>query len=100
MSTYYDDRKRHNPEVHEWCYRMINDPNEWEKFRYIDTINHYNRIIKECQKLYDNTPATAANRFIRAISPNAMKRAQKDLTKTQAEYDKFKKYKARTTISK
>ena len=79
---------------------MMNDPECFERFRYIDTINNYNLVIDECQKLYDNTPATATNRFIRARSLGTMKRAQRELAKTQAEYDKFKKYKVRTAISK
>jgi hypothetical protein len=80
------DNKRHSPEVQEWCYRMMNDPEYFEKFRYIDTINDYNMIIEKCQKLYDNTPATVVNRFIRAKSLSTMKRAQRELAKTQAEY--------------
>jgi hypothetical protein len=52
---FYDDRKRHNPEVHEWCYRMINDPNQWDKFRYIDAIYNYKNIIEEFQKQYEQT---------------------------------------------
>jgi hypothetical protein len=93
---FYD--KRHSPEVQEWYYRVMNDPDYWEKFRYIDTINDYNMIIYECQKLYDNTPVT--NRFIHARSLSTMKRAQKELAKTQAQYDKFKKSKARNAISR
>jgi hypothetical protein len=89
-------KTRHSPEVQEWCYRMMNDPEYWEKFRYINTINDYNLVIEECQKLYDNTPMT--NRFIRARSLSTMKSAQKELAKTLAEYDKFKKYKTRTAI--
>jgi hypothetical protein len=58
---FYD--KRHSPEVQEWCYRMMNDPNQWEKWRYIDTLYDYNNIIAELQKLYEQTPVT--NRFIR-----------------------------------
>ena len=50
---FYD--KRHSPEDQKWVYRMMNDP---EYFRYIDTINDYNMIIEECQKLYDNTSVT------------------------------------------
>ena len=56
--SFYDDRKRHNPEVHEWCYGMLNHPDKWEKFRYKDTIEDYINIIEHCQKLYDSTPAT------------------------------------------
>ena len=78
---FYD--KRHSPGVQEWCYRMMNDPEYFEKFRYIDSINDYNSVIEECQKLYDNTPVT--NRFMRARCLSTMKRAQRELGKTQAE---------------
>jgi hypothetical protein len=61
-------------------------------------INDYNSIIEQCQKLYDNTHAT--NQFIHARSLSTMKRAQRELMKTQAEYELFKKYKTRTAISK
>src|SRR5919198_6296724 len=100
IDMFYD--KRHSPEVQEWVYRMMNDPEYFEKFRYIDTINDYNSVIEKCQKLYDNTPVTNENRFIRAksLSLSTMKRAQKELAKTQAEYEMFKKYKARTAISR
>jgi hypothetical protein len=97
----YDDRKKHNPEIHEWCYRMINDPNQWEQFRFKDTIGSYNTIITECQKLYDSTPATTKeNLFIRATSLSTMKKAKRDLAKTLAEYEEFRRYKDRTAISK
>jgi hypothetical protein len=80
IDMFYD--KRHSPEVQEWVYRMMNDPYEFEKFLYIDSINDYKSVIEECQKLYDNTPPS--DRFIRARSVSTMKRAQKELAKTQA----------------
>jgi hypothetical protein len=74
----------------------MNDPKYFEKFLYIDSINDYNSIIEECRKkLYDSTPAT-----IRARSLRTMKRAQRELAKTQAEYEIFKRYKAITAISR
>jgi hypothetical protein len=82
----------------EWLYHLMNDPCEFEKFRYVDTINEYNNVIAELQKLYDSTPPT--NRFIRASCLKGLKSVQKDLAKIQAEYNAFKKYKARTAISK
>jgi hypothetical protein len=90
--------KRHSPEVQEWCYRMMNDPEYFEKWRYIDIINDYNNIIVEFQKLYDQTPTT--NRTARARILNGLKQSKRDLVKTQAEYEMFKKYKTRTAISK
>lgn len=49
-------KKRFRTEVEEWYFRLMNDPDEFEKFRYIDSINVYNSVIEECQKLYDKTP--------------------------------------------
>jgi hypothetical protein len=57
-----------------------------------------NYIIKEFQKLYDNTPTT--NHFMRARIRSEMKQSKRDLANTQAEYEIFKKYKARTAISR
>ena len=34
-------------EVQEWCYRMMNDHEYFEKWRFKDTINDYNSIIKD-----------------------------------------------------
>lgn len=70
----------------------------FEKWRYIDTINIYNSIIEEFQKLYDNTPAS--DRFMRARILCGMKKSKRELAKTQAEYAMFKKYKMRNAISK
>ena len=92
------DNKRHSPEVQEWCYRMMNDPEYFEKWRFKDTINDYNSIIEESQKLYEQTPA--AQRYTRARLLTGIKRAQNQLAKTLAEYDKFKEYEAKTAISK
>jgi hypothetical protein len=76
----------------------MNDPNQFEKDRYVDTIDVYNSIIEEFQKLYDKTPVT--DQFARVKILNGMKQAKRELAKTQAEYEIFKKYKTRTAISK
>ena len=93
-----DEEKRHSIEVKEWCFRLMNDPEYFEKWRYIDTINDYNNLIEEFRKLYDNTPTT--NHFMRARILSGLKKSKRDLAKTQAEYEMFKKYKIRTAISK
>ena len=93
-----DKKERIHSEAQEWCFRLTNDPEYFEKWRYIDTINNYNSIIEEFQKLYDKTPA--ADRSARAKILNGMKQSKRELAKTQAEYEMFKKYKARTGISK
>jgi hypothetical protein len=58
------NEKRHRTEAQEWYFRLVNDPNEFEKCRYKDTINDYNNLIAEFQKLYEQTPAS--NHFMRA----------------------------------
>jgi len=35
--------------VQTWYYRMMNHPDEWEKFRYIDSINVYSSVIEELE---------------------------------------------------
>jgi hypothetical protein len=54
----------------------VNDPNEFEKWRYTDTISDYNSIIAEFQKLYEKTPT--ANRFMRARIQSGMKKSKRD----------------------
>jgi hypothetical protein len=76
---------------------MMNHPDEWEKFRYIDSINVYSSVIEELEKLYDQTPVT--QRYTRARIRSGIKQSQRELTKTLAEYEMFKKYKMRTAIS-
>jgi hypothetical protein len=50
------------------------------------------------QRLYEQTPAI--NRYIRHRIESEMKEAKRELAETMAEYDEFKRYKARTAISK
>jgi hypothetical protein len=76
----------------------VNHPEYFEKWRYIDTINDYNNLIAEFQKLYEQTPVT--QRYTRTRIQSGMRKSKRDLTKTQAEYEMFKKYKMRTAISK
>ena len=76
----------------------MNDPNQFEKERYIDSINVFNSIIEEFEKLYDKTPMT--DRLTRDEILDGIKQSKRDLTKIQAEYEMFKKYKTRTAITK
>jgi transposase len=92
------DNKRHDPKVQEWCYRLMNDPNQYERWRYTDTIRDYSSIIAGLQKQYDKTPAS--DHLARARILSGMKRAKTELTNTLAEYEMFKKYKMRTAIKK
>jgi hypothetical protein len=75
----------------------MNDPKYFEEWRFKDIINDYNMIIKEFEKLYEQTPAT--DRYVRARIISGLKKSEKDLARTQAEYEIFKKYKTRTAIS-
>ena len=95
---FYHNDKWHDPTVAEWVYRLMNDSEYYEQFRYKDAIDDYNSVIEHCQKLYDETPVT--NRIMRARCLSNMRRAQRELVETQAEYDKFKKYKMRSAISR
>jgi hypothetical protein len=69
----------------------MNDPKQYEKETFIEGINGINSIIEELQKLYEKTPPT--DRFARVRILSGMKRSKRELAKTLAEYDKFKKYK-------
>jgi hypothetical protein len=60
----------------------MNDPNQFEKWRYINTINAYSSIIEEFQKLYEQTPST--DRYARARILSGMKQSRRELAKTQA----------------
>jgi hypothetical protein len=93
-----DDKKRHISEAEEWYFRLMNDPKQFEKERYIDSINVYNSIIEEFQKLYDKIPAT--DRLAGDEILDGMEQSKRDLAKIQAEYEIFKKYKTTTAISK
>jgi hypothetical protein len=92
---FYD--KFHSNAVQDWYFRMINDSHTFEKFRYIDTINDYNSIIKECQKLLDITPLREQDTRDKIIS--TLTETKADLKKTRAEYAMYRKYKRRTGIS-
>ena len=51
-------KRRQRTEAQEWYFRLINDPEYFERWRYIYTINDYSSLIEEFQKLYDQTPIT------------------------------------------
>jgi hypothetical protein len=48
-------KKRYRTEAEEWYFRLMNDPKQFEKERYINAIDVYNSIIEEFQKLYEKT---------------------------------------------
>jgi hypothetical protein len=92
------DQKRQRTEVQEWCFRLMNDPEYFERWRYTDNIDACNSIIEEFVKLYEQTPVT--QRYARARILSGLKKSKREMTKTLVEYDKFKKYKMRTAISR
>jgi hypothetical protein len=53
-------------------------------------------MIKELHKMYDSN----TDQFMRSRIQSALKQTKRELTKIQTQYDKFKRYKARTGISK
>jgi hypothetical protein len=57
----------------------MNDAEYFEKEWYIDSINIYNTIIDELQKLYEQTPVT--NRFTRVRILSGMKQSKRELAK-------------------
>ena len=54
MDVESQSRKRQQrTEAQEWCFCLMNDPEYFEKWRYKDTINDYNMLIEDFQKLYE-----------------------------------------------
>ena len=76
----------------------MNDPEQFEKEAFVDRINEINFIIKEFRKLYDKTPVT--DHLFRAKILKDIEHSKRTLSKIQAKYEMFKKYKMRTAISK
>jgi transposase len=76
----------------------MNDPEYFEKWRYKDTINDYKSIIEESQKLLELTPLSDQHTCDNLIT--ALREARMELKKTMTEYNEFKKFKAKTAISK
>jgi hypothetical protein len=68
-------QRRQRTEAQEWCFRLMNDPEYFEKWRYIDTINGYSSIIAEFQKLYEQRPA--AQRYARARILSGLKKSKR-----------------------
>ena len=93
-----DGKKRSCSEAEECYFRLMNDPKQFEKERFIDSINEFNRIINEFQKLYDETPST--DYLVRAEILDGIKQSKIDLSKIQVDYEMFKQFKTRTAISK
>ena len=85
-------------EVEEWFFRIINNSDTFEKLRFIDAIDDYTTMIDELEKLLEQTPATDRN--TRARIQSGIEQSKEELAKTLADYEIFKQYKARTTITK
>jgi hypothetical protein len=61
-------KSRQRTEAQEWYFRLINDPEYFERWRYIYTINDYSSLIEEFQKLYDQTYITDRSARTRTLS--------------------------------
>jgi rubrerythrin len=85
------DKKRHLSEAEEWYFRLMNDPEQFEKETFIDGIDDFNSIIKELQNLYEETPPT--DDVLRAEILKQIEHSKTDLSKIQTKYEMFKKYK-------
>ena len=81
-----------------WHFRLMNDLQRFEKETFIDRINEINFAVKEFRKLHDKVPVT--DHLFRAKVLKEKERSNKTLSKIQAEYEIFKKYKTTTAISK
>jgi hypothetical protein len=82
------EKKLRLSEAQEWYFRLMNDPEQFEKETFIDSINDFNRIIKELQNLYEETPTT--DHLLRAEILNGIEHSKTDLSKIQAKYEIFK----------
>jgi len=93
-----DDKKRYRrTEAQEWCFRLINAPEQFEKEAFIDGISTMNRAINEFQKMNEETSAT--DHILRMKILKGMEQSKITLSKIQADYEMFKKYKTRNAIS-
>jgi hypothetical protein len=78
-------------EAKKWNFYLMNDPEQYEKETFVDRINELNFIIKEFQKLYEKTLVT--DHLFRAKVQKEIEHSKRILSKVQAEYEIFKKYK-------
>jgi hypothetical protein len=90
--------KRHSPATQDLYFRLLSDPDYFAKFRYLDAIDDYNSIIRDCQELLELTPLSDYHTREKLVY--VLQEAKRDLAKVRAEYIAFKKYQKRTAISK
>jgi hypothetical protein len=83
-------------EAKKWHFRLINNPQQFEKEAFVDRINEIEFAIKEFQKLYDKAPVT--DQLFRAKVLRQIERSKNTLAKIQTEYDMFNKYKRRLEL--
>jgi chaperonin cofactor prefoldin len=76
----------------------MNDPEQFEKEAFIDRLKETKFAIKEFRKLHEKAPVT--DYMFRAKILKEIERSKSTLSKIQADYEMFKKYKTRTAISK
>jgi hypothetical protein len=84
-------KRPHLSEAQKWYFRLLNDPEQFEKEAFIDGIITMNRIINEFQKMYEETSPT--DHILRMKILDVMEQSKRTLSKIQADYELFKKYK-------
>jgi hypothetical protein len=72
-------------EAEEWCFRLMSNPEQFERFRYIDTINDYKTIITVMETHYAYTPVTQDYAKTRTRLKSELNEAKKALEKTLVE---------------
>ena len=87
------DRRRLRKEAEEWHFRLMNDPQQFEKEAFIDRIKEINFAITEFRKLYEKAAVT--DNLFRAKVLKEIECSERILSKIQIEYEMFKKYMGR-----
>ena len=84
------DKRRFQKEAEEWHFRLMNDPQQFEKEAFIDRIKEITFAIKELRELHEKAPVT--DYLFRAKVLKEIERSERILSKIQADYEMFKKY--------
>ena len=84
------DKRRFQKEAEEWHFRLMNDPQQFEKEAFIDCIKEITFAIKELRELHEKAPVT--DYLFRAKVLKEIERSERILSKIQADYEMFKKY--------
>jgi predicted DNA-binding protein YlxM (UPF0122 family) len=77
---------------------LMNDPEEYEKQRFVDRIKEIHVIIQKSLELYEKT--TVKDPLFRSEILKQIQRCKTTLAEFEAKHEAFKKYKMRNTISR